>query len=169
MIPWMFRYIYSQRLKLSPSYIRILLALLYRLIFLSLGKVLTQCPLHFPDDGNVERAIKNGLLPGKIACNARCVARSSISPNRLWTSRCAYPGAVVAFVATVFTLSRPAPLWIMYGGLLRSTPVSFAAPRPRLVSVVELAFWKVSVPLMVMFPLGPEIAWSYLQLSNHLD
>ena len=53
-----------------------------------------------------------------------------------------------------------------YGGLFKLTPGSAAAPRPRFASApAALAFPYVKVPLMVMFPLGPQIVALYLEIS----
>ena len=53
-----------------------------------------------------------------------------------------------------------------YGGLFKLTPGSAAAPRPRFACApAALAFPYVRVPLMVMFPLGPQIVALYLAIG----
>ena len=52
------------------------------------------------------------------------------------------------------------PLWMEYGGLLRSTPNSPAIPNPRFMwmsTLWALSFPNVNVPLIVMLPLGPHM------------
>lgn len=49
--------------------------------------------------------------------------------------------------------------------MLRSTPLWFPAPIPRLARVVTKDWLYVKVPLTVMLPLGPDIVELYLRFG----
>lgn len=74
-----------------------------------IGHTHTQCPVHLPEEGNVDRLIMNGRFPGMTSWRALYVVRSCIRPQRLWTSSSAYPGACVALSARVCMESLPKP------------------------------------------------------------
>jgi hypothetical protein len=79
---------------------------------------LTQCPDHFPELGNVDRLIKNGLFPGKISKSAVYVACSSISPHKLCASISRIPFEWTASGRSVLPPRAPKPEY-------RSDGVSF--------------------------------------------
>ena len=108
-------------------------------------------------------------LPSTPTCCARRAPPGRSHGWRLWT-RCAWIGTrpLQAIWVNHRGLAGPhhVPLWMAYGGLFKLTPGSAAAPRPRFASALAaLAFPYVRVPLMVMFPLGPQIVALYLWIG----
>ena len=107
------------------------------------GCLRTQCPVQRPDDGKVDRLIRNGLLLGMTSWTARWGAFSSIRPQMLWTSNSTCPSACEAFVAKAWIDSRPLPA-------IEARSDTGDTAKMRNLTVVNSIGWRVEIDILLL-------------------